>query len=199
MHTMNHPDFQRIPGDLCVYWIRGDNLPCSDQLIALAAEKWCTENGHTPFRADVLRPKFEKPRFVHAPDIHFSVSHSENYWVCIMDQHPVGIDLQFNQRVNAESIARRHFHPLEALWLEKHPEDFFRIWTAKEAFVKAVGLGIGRGIALTDVAVAHDELGAPHYALTGAALDKMQQMGAQHAWLSISHEGHMAAAVCVIE
>lgn len=142
MHTMNHPDFQRIPGDLCVYWIRGDNLPCSDQLIALAAEKWCTENGHTPFRADVLRPKFEKPSFVHAPDIHFSVSHSENYWVCIMDHHPVGIDLQFNQRVNAESIARRHFHPLEALWLEKHPEDFFRIWTAKEAFVKYTGKGI---------------------------------------------------------
>lgn len=70
---------------------------------------------------------------------------------------------------------------------------------AKEAFLKAVGTGFGRGITLTDIAVHHDELGAPQYVLTGGATQKMGEMGAQHAWLSISHEGGMAAAVCVIE
>ena len=72
-------------------------------------------------------------------------------------------------------------------------------FAAKEAFLKAVGTGIGRGIALTEIAVRHDELGAPYYQLTGAAKEKLQQMGAQRAWLSLSHEGGMAAAVCVIE
>ena len=72
-------------------------------------------------------------------------------------------------------------------------------FAAKEAFLKAVGLGIGRGIAMTEVAVGHDEMGAPHYVLTGAAQQKMLDMGAQRAWLSLSHETGMAAAVCVIE
>lgn len=73
------------------------------------------------------------------------------------------------------------------------------MFAAKEAFLKAVGTGIGRGIALTEIAVAHNEMGAPQYALTGAAQQKMQELGAERAWLSISHEGGMAAAVCVIE
>ena len=73
------------------------------------------------------------------------------------------------------------------------------MFAAKEAFLKAVGTGISRGIALTEIGVTHDELGAPRYALSGAALEKMAQMNAAHAWLSISHEGGMAAAVCVIE
>ncbi len=73
------------------------------------------------------------------------------------------------------------------------------MFAAKEAFLKAVGLGIGRGIALTEIAVTHNELGAPQYALQGAALEKLRQLGASGAWLSISHEGDMAAAVCVIE
>lgn len=73
------------------------------------------------------------------------------------------------------------------------------MFAAKEAFLKAVGLGIGRGIAMTEVAVGHDEMGAPYYTLTGAAQQKMQDMGAQRVWLSLSHEAGMAAAVCVIE
>ena len=73
------------------------------------------------------------------------------------------------------------------------------MFAAKEAFLKAVGTGIGRGIALTDIAVEHDALGAPGYVLEGTAKQKMQELGAQKAWLSLSHESGMAAAVCVIE
>jgi len=73
------------------------------------------------------------------------------------------------------------------------------MFAAKEAFLKAVGTGVGRGITMADIAVAHDELGAPCYVLTDAALQKMQDMGAKRAWLSLSHEEGVAAAVCVIE
>ena len=73
------------------------------------------------------------------------------------------------------------------------------MYAAKEAFLKAAVVGIGRGIALDDIAVSHDEIGAPFYVLTGAALDKMNALGAVKAWLSLSHEGDTAAAVCVIE
>lgn len=73
------------------------------------------------------------------------------------------------------------------------------MFAAKEAFLKAVGTGIGRGIPLEDVGIAHDALGAPRYVLTNAAEEKMKALGASAACLSLTHEAGMAAAVCVIE
>lgn len=136
---------EKIDDTVCapsMYWTSGEVLPCSDALIALVAEQWRSEKHRPPFQTDVLRLEFEKPRFVHAPDVHFSVSHSGSCWICAIDNQPVGIDLQRFQTVNAAGIARRHFHPMESLWLEAHPDDFFKIWTAKEAFVKYTGKGI---------------------------------------------------------
>lgn len=73
------------------------------------------------------------------------------------------------------------------------------MFAAKEAFLKAVGTGIGRGITLQEVAVQHDENGAPAYLLTGAALEKLKERGACAAFLSLTHEDGMAGAVCVLE
>ncbi len=53
------------------------------------------------------------------------------------------------------------------------------MFAAKEAFLKALGLGIG-SVALCDIGVSHEPGGAPAY-------------------LSLTHEAGMAAAVCVIE
>jgi len=73
------------------------------------------------------------------------------------------------------------------------------MFAAKEAFLKAVGTGIGGGIALTEVGVFHEENGRPVYRLAGAAQEALTRMGAAQAWLSLSHEAGMAAAVCVVE
>lgn len=120
----------------------------------------------------------------------------------------LGIDLCAVSRIEAAMAKNDRF--LER-WYTQEERAYIRsrgrsgsqsaaaMFAAKEAFLKAVGLGIGRGIALTEIAVTHNELGAPQYALQGAALEKLQQLGAAGAWLSISHEGDMAAAVCVIE
>lgn len=73
------------------------------------------------------------------------------------------------------------------------------MFAAKEAFLKAVGAGIGRGMSLREIGVSHDASGAPRYALAGAAQEKLQALGAARAWLSLTHEAGMACAVCVIE
>ena len=67
------------------------------------------------------------------------------------------------------------------------------MWAAKEALMKALGTGIA--FAMTDVGIAHDEAGAPSYALRGEALARC---GGAVPSLSITHEGDMAAAVCVL-
>ena len=73
------------------------------------------------------------------------------------------------------------------------------MFAAKEAFLKAVGAGLGAGITLQEIGVGHDACGAPRYALSGAAAEKLQALGAAQAWLSLTHETGVAAAVCVIE
>ena len=68
------------------------------------------------------------------------------------------------------------------------------LWAAKEAALKAFGVGLS--IPMTDVEVRHLDSGRPVYALKGEAL-ALSRDGRLH--LSLSHEGGMAMAFCVWE
>lgn len=120
----------------------------------------------------------------------------------------LGMDLCEISRIEAaiaknERFLERWYTPEERSYIlargKTGAQSAAAMFAAKEAFLKAAGTGIGRGIALTDIAVHHDEFGAPQYVLTGGAEQRMKELGAQRAWLSISHESGIAAAVCVIE
>ena len=71
-------------------------------------------------------------------------------------------------------------------------------FAAKEAFLKALGTGIGAA-GLQEVSVLHAESGAPYLSLTGKALQLCQEKGVQHMHLSITHERGLAAAVVILE
>ena len=72
------------------------------------------------------------------------------------------------------------------------------IFAAKEAFAKALGAGF---TALTPdhVAVGHDESVAPCYRINEKMRAALERRGAETAFLSISHDGGVAMAVCVLE
>lgn len=67
------------------------------------------------------------------------------------------------------------------------------MWAAKEALAKALGTGIA--FPMTEIAVGHTEAGAPFYTLTGKAAALCAGWTLS---LSVTHEGDMAAAVCVM-
>ena len=77
-------------------------------------------------------------------------------------------------------------------------ESMAGIFAAKEALTKALGCGLSGG-EMADIAVLHDESGAPYYDLRGnwARLAAEKDITALH--LSISHECGMTAAMCVAE
>ena len=85
------------------------------------------------------RDSFGKPHLVNRADLHFSLSHCDDLAVCAISNHPVGVDAEL-PRCSA-SLAQRHFHPEEAAF-SHDPDKLCRIWTAKEAFLKALGLGL---------------------------------------------------------
>ena len=72
------------------------------------------------------------------------------------------------------------------------------IFAAKEAFLKALGTGITSGD-LADICVLHDENGAPYYDLRGTYAQAAQARHMDALFLSITHEGGMAAAMCAAE
>ena len=73
------------------------------------------------------------------------------------------------------------------------------MFAAKEALLKAMGIGLSSGISLREIGVCHDTNGAPCYKLTGAAADRLRSIGGGSVFLSLTHEGGMAAAVAVID
>lgn len=103
--------------------------------------------GLPPDRFQTARKDGGKPYFPLVPNVHFSISHSGDYWACAFGPAPVGLDLQKHQPCRSAQLAERFFHPQEALWLKQRQyRDFFQVWTAKESYVKFTGAGILDGL-----------------------------------------------------
>lgn len=73
-------------------------------------------------------------------------------------------------------------------------------FSAKEAVSKALGTGIWRqGIGFTDIEISVDTSGKPTLLLHGAALCAFERLGGKSSSVSISHDGDLAVAMCVME
>ncbi|SPF44973.1 Holo-(acyl-carrier-protein) synthase [Syntrophobacter sp. SbD1] len=72
-------------------------------------------------------------------------------------------------------------------------------FAAKEAFVKALGLGMRHPVLWKDIEVRPDTLGKPEISLTPGALEYCTQKGIRSWHLSLTDEGDYGAAVVVIE
>jgi 4'-phosphopantetheinyl transferase len=83
-------------------------------------------------------------------DLHFSLSHSQDYCVvAVRLQHPLGVDVEeLRDLPNAVEIAHQQFAPEESRHLAgltgiAQRDAFLSLWTQKEAIVKALGLNLG--------------------------------------------------------
>lgn len=79
------------------------------------------------------------PLFPAVPQLHCSVTHSGDWWMCVLADQPVGLDLQLRRTSYAHPgvLSRRFFHPDEDAFLAARAyQDFFDLWAAKESWVK---------------------------------------------------------------
>ena len=107
-----------------------------------------------------LQNAFGKPRLADHPSMHFSLSHSGDQAVlAVSDQREIGIDIERVRPLDHLDLARRYFHPNEVSAIEgvRPPDEqllaFFRIWTLKEAIVKAIGKGLSIPLDTFDVSI----------------------------------------------
>lgn len=72
-------------------------------------------------------------------------------------------------------------------------------FSAKEAFMKALGTGWRDGIRFIEIEVVHDTLGKPLLNLTGKAKEMAEKAGLGDVHLTLSHVKDSASAVVVAE
>lgn len=83
---------------------------------------------------------------------------------------------------------------------KKDPAPYLAVrFAAKEAFLKALGLGLRRGITWHDVEVVKDDLGCPSLSLKGRAAEIFRQRALRGVHLSYSHDGQYGVATVVLE
>jgi 4'-phosphopantetheinyl transferase len=92
-----------------------------------------------------------KPFFTCTPNLHFNLSHSGEDVFIAFSCFPVGFDIERNSR-KAEflKLAKRYLHAreMELMNSSSKPESlaFLELWTAKEAMLKLLGIGIAAGL-----------------------------------------------------
>ena len=118
----------------------------------------------------------------------------------------VGVDLCGVARIE-RAIEKAHFYERvftveERAYLDKkgrgRAQSAAAMFAAKEAVAKALGTGFSGGVMPWNISVVHDEKGAPGAELSGAAKERLEQMGGADVRISLSHEGDSAIAFAVI-
>ncbi len=120
-----------------------------DQLRCLLAESLLkqalTHRGVPAGEQRIQRNRLGKPVLATSDSHHFNVSHSGQWVACAVGDQPVGIDIERKLRRNLEFdglFTLEEMNYLEsggrgALWRR-----FYRLWTLKESYLKALGTGL---------------------------------------------------------
>lgn len=86
-----------------------------------------------------------KPYLKEYPDICFSISHCNNGVLCVIADEPVGCDIEDIPQNIDDLLYNNCFCPSEQMIIhdsDKPEVDYTKIWTMKEAALKATGEGL---------------------------------------------------------
>ena len=86
-----------------------------------------------------------KPALRDHPAVHFNLSHSGDFVLIAAGAEPLGVDIEAMRDLDARALAAMNFHPDEIAAMEAQADQhaaFFQLWAHKEAFLKAIGIGL---------------------------------------------------------
>jgi 4'-phosphopantetheinyl transferase len=96
-----------------------------------------------------------RPRIADAPgagDLQFNLAHTSGLVVmAVARAAEIGVDVERTDKRAPLAVAQRYFSPAEiaalgALPVAEQPRRFHRLWTLKEAYLKAIGTGVIGGL-----------------------------------------------------
>lgn len=106
--------------------------------------------------------EYGKPYLMEREDICFNLSHSGVWVLCGIGNLPLGVDVELIKEEHAD-IAERCFSRREYAYLCQQPEDtrkevFYRLWTLKESYVKAMEKGLHLSFRTFTIEIASEEI-----------------------------------------
>jgi 4'-phosphopantetheinyl transferase len=99
-------------------------------------------------------------------ELHFNLAHTTGLVVLAVARTPrLGVDVELRGQRAPLKVARRYFSPIEVAALDalppgEQPLRFQRLWTLKEAYLKAIGTGVAGGLGSMTF---HVEPGGPRF------------------------------------
>lgn len=113
-------------------------------LLRYALEQY---TGHSAASLSLRVTREGKPECENGPAI--SLSHSGDVLVCaVADRGAIGVDVETRTpNTSVGALAAQYFTPFETAWLESAPDSRFQmLWVLKEAYLKALGVGLAGGL-----------------------------------------------------
>lgn len=120
----------------------------------------------------------------------------------------VGIDIVQISRIEkalqrwGEKFRNRIFTSGEVFYCQKKRNgaaNYAGRFAAKEAFVKALGVGMRRGIHWRDIEVARGPLGKPILKVSGRAQEICQKEGIKEILVTLTHDREYSSALVILE
>ena len=120
----------------------------------------------------------------------------------------VGIDLVENSRMEriigkwGPKFLNRIFSNGEMEYCGRHAHastHYGARFAAKESFLKALGIGLGMGVKLSDIEVVNDKNGKPSLALCGEAKTQIEKRKITKIHLSLTHTKQYASAIVLLK
>jgi 4'-phosphopantetheinyl transferase len=108
----------------------------------------CRATGLSNKQLEFAAGEYGKPFLTNHPHIHHNISHTGYYVACVLDDQPVGIDIERIKPIDLK-IAERFFSSEEIEYIlssddEKREIRFFEVWTKKESRIKWEGKGLSK-------------------------------------------------------
>jgi 4'-phosphopantetheinyl transferase len=107
------------------------------------------------------KPEISRSHHPGIPPLRFNLSHTDRFIACAVTlENDIGVDIeQMNGQIDVMGIGSQYFstqekNDLEACAPLTRQEKFFELWTLKEAYMKARGLGLQ--IPLDAVTISHN-------------------------------------------
>ncbi|UOQ48664.1 4'-phosphopantetheinyl transferase superfamily protein [Gracilibacillus caseinilyticus] len=101
----------------------------------------------------IERNRFGKPYLSTDSCFHFNVSHAGEWIACTVHDSPVGIDIEQIKPIDYAAAFLTN-NECRTVALDVSPlRKFYQIWTAKESFLKACGVGLSRSLTSFEVVI----------------------------------------------
>ncbi len=117
----------------------------------------------------------------------------------------IGCDIaqisRFNSLVDSDSFLKKYFTKSELEYIgskKNKAQTLAGLYACKEAILKALKMGIGGQIRLTNLEILHEKNGAPMLNFTPELNYYLSSINCTQIDISISHDGDYAYAVCQV-